>query len=190
MLCQPATAAKCIRSFDGSILFMPKAVADAANLQACSLQKYEFSSGRLTLLSYYLLVLVSWTGFLTLIGRTKFLIGREEDGNLPLPDRVQAEKAGKRHNLDLGLDRNRLLAHVQSVRPDTTELFIKRRFEYEFGNIVSVVMLHLVCDQGRLHLFEIYHMHNPLLRYIVKSLSTIVACFKGISFPFQNKKDH
>ncbi|GAX27281.1 hypothetical protein FisN_13Lh151 [Fistulifera solaris] len=190
MLCQPATAARCIQSFDGSVLFMPKVVADAANLQACSLQKYEFSSGRLTLLSYYLLVLVSWTGFLTLIGRTNFLIGREEDVNLPLPDRLQAEIAGKRNNLELGFDRNRLMAHVQSVRPDTTELFIKRRFEYEFGNIVSVVMLHLVCDQGRLHLFEIYHMHNPLLRFLVKSLSTIVAPFKGISFPHQKKKNH
>jgi hypothetical protein len=188
MLCNPGTAARCIQSFDGSVLFMPKAAADAANLQACSLQKYEFSSGRLTLLSYYLLVLVSWTGFLTVIGRTKSLIGREEDVNLPLPDLVQAEIAGQRHNLMLGLDRNRLLVHVQSIRPDTTELFIKRRFEYEFGNIVSVVMLHLVCDQGRLHLFEIYHMHNPLLRYIVKSLSTIVAILKGILFPLQKKE--
>ena len=157
---------------------MPKYAADAANIQASSLHEYEFAGGRLTLFSYYSLVLVTMTGFLTMIGRTKFLIGREEKDVKSLPDRVRADKAGRSRNIELGLDHHLLLTHVQSVRPDTTELFVKRRFEYEFGNIVSVVMLHLVCNQGRLHLFEIYHIQNPLFRGMLKYLSKIVASFK------------
>lgn len=185
MLCKPSTAARCIQSFDGSVLFMPKSAADSVN--ARSLDEYEFSAGRLNLFSYYFLVLVTWTGFLTLVGRTKSLIGREEDSLIPLPDRLRAEKAGKTRNIELSLSKDRLLTHIQSVRPDTSELFIKRRFEYEFGNILSVVMLHLVCDQERLHLFEIYHIHIPLCRYMAKCLSRLVGAFNGVLFPFKDR---
>ena len=43
-----------------------------------------------------------------------------------------------------------------SNKTTTPELILLRRFEYDFGGFLSVMMLHLVCTNGRTHLVEIF----------------------------------
>ena len=38
------------------------------------------------------------------------------------------------------------------------ELTLVRRFEYDFGGFISVMMLHFLCTNGRKHLVEIYRV--------------------------------
>lgn len=40
------------------------------------------------------------------------------------------------------------------------EITLVRRFEYDFGNTLSVMMLHFACTNGRMHLVEIYTVNK------------------------------
>jgi hypothetical protein len=156
MLCYPRRASGCIDQFTGSLLFMPSDYAKKP------LGSYECVNV-LNLVSYYTLVLLSFTGLLTALRQTKFLVGRDE-GDVQVPTFLSAEMAGKKHGVELQIESKQILQHVQELFPDSKSLRLRRRFEYDFGPLLSVVMLHLTCNQGRLHLLEIYHVHNPLLR--------------------------
>ena len=78
MLCGPAAAARCVKSFDGTIIFMPSNYDAEAFSQAAAAQRplpYEVRS--LTLLKYYLLVLTSFTGLCSLLRQTRTVDARE-----------------------------------------------------------------------------------------------------------------
>ena len=168
MLCRPSTAARCIRAFDrGTILFMPSDYN--ATAASCCLHNYDCSGGALTLTSYYALVVFSLTGLWTVLGRTKFLIGRHE------PGRPTLTKNGMKaqHNPRLVLDKT-VIDYLHARHPDATEFCILRRFEYDFTNLLTVVMLHLQCNAGKIHLVEVYEIPNPILRTIGRQLFSIL----------------
>jgi len=51
------------------------------------------------------------------------------------------------------------------------ELTLIRRFEYDFGGWLSVMMLHFVCTNGRMHLVEIYGLNKQtIVGFIVEIL--------------------
>jgi len=180
MLCKPATAQRCLDAFDGSIVFMP-------NGTSRSLRIYEYPSGLLALIFYYALVLCSLTGLFTLLQRTQILIECEEN-HVPVHEALRAEVAGKSNGVELMVETSRLLKHYNDLYPDTTSLFVKRRFEYNFGGLITVVMLHLTCNQGRLHLLEIYHINSSPLRCISNFIALCLGNLHQMIFQMKKKR--
>jgi hypothetical protein len=155
----------------------------------------------LTVMNYYLLVLFSLTGPCTLCGQTRVLRAEEglnemfqqqtidseivvhsTETKVPLgiPSNVlnyirrQSANLDKNENL-IGIS----LAH--SLTPDdgnvdnknnNNNVVLKRRFEFDFGGYLSVMMLHFVCHRGRTHLVEVYRLQteHSLLGWVVTSL--------------------
>lgn len=62
MLCVPSVASKCIDSFNGKILFMPR------DYKSKGIDRYCYS--RISLIDYYTLVVYSLTGLSTLLNMT------------------------------------------------------------------------------------------------------------------------
>lgn len=157
MKCHPSTAQRCINSFNGTILFMP----EHCNFSdPKSIARYDCSDGILNLWSYYLLVLISFTGFSTLCGQTKFLVAEE---HVPLQQQQFFDVKDivvSSYNPRLKVDQN-VLNYVMK-QTESSSLKLARRFEYHFGGIVpvSVIMLHFVCNKGLLHLVEVYQVER------------------------------
>jgi len=167
MLCGPITARRCIQAFANStVLFMPHDYESVPSLQI-----YDSSRPAMNLVSYYGLVLISFTGLWTLLGRTKFLVGREENRKA-ISTPLAAET-----NPDLVVH-PRVVDYLQNMNPRSTEFALERRFEYDFTGLLSVVMLHISCNQGKLHLVEVYKVHHAgvgaVLRPIINSLGSLV----------------
>lgn len=139
MLCHPATATRCIGSFTGSIFFAPS--DDTRNLE-----RYDCTGGILSLCSYYLLVLMSFTGLSTLLRQTEFRTAREYSTSNEVTTEIVSEHdsmlVAEPHVLDYCKEQTK-----------SSSLHLKRRFEYNFGLVgLSVMMLHLECDKKLLHL--------------------------------------
>jgi hypothetical protein len=156
MLCRPETAARCIQSFaGGTILFMPSHYTPA------TLSSFDCShKGVLTTTSYYMLVLFSLTGMSTLLGWTDFRMAQEfedattQDAQPPLTS--QYKECLRVEPSVLEYCKRHSSAEV---------LVLKRRFEYHFRLVgLEVVMLHFLCNHNKLHLVEVYHFNNRLLR--------------------------
>ena len=211
MLCKPSTAARCVESFNGTVLFMPHDYYDPTmtKRESSSLQPFDCTRPILSVVSYYLLVWMSLTGLSTLLRQTKFLVSRDyasaTNTNLPLVFQrrrrpaVEGTQPTKEEERDGNMDSpwvadsdKELIVypHVweyvldRSVLGDATtkevsgELRLKRQFEYNFGGVLlggglSVVMLHLQCNQNKLHLVEVYQWKNPILRAIFRSFSRL-----------------
>ena len=164
MLCQPSTAQCCVDSFTGSILFMPHDYTTPSN--------YDFSRPLLTVGTYYLLVLISFTGLSTLLGATKFQCAEEYNA-----DQVKIITTPLASKSDPSLIfREDCWNHVYKQCSCNT-LRLLRRFEYEFlwGNL-SVVMLHLMCENNKLHLVEVYRWKVPLIGKFFKTVFEEPSC--------------
>lgn len=154
MLCRPRTAQRCIDSFTGTVLFMPVHCDDTSP----AIARYDCSNGMLTLWSYYALVLVSLTGLSTLFKQTKFLVAQQVP---PEQEQANVDQLVSQHcHPPLSVTQNVLDYVLQQT--DSFSLQLTRRFEYHFGGLVpvSVIMLHLVCDKGLLHLVEVYRVER------------------------------
>ena len=183
MLCSPATAQRCIQAFsDSTVLFMPHDYEDTPSLVA-----YDSSRPAMNLASYYGLVLVSLTGLWTLLGRTKFLIGREEN------QKALATPLSAETNPELVVQ-PKVLDYLRARNPDSTEFTLKRSFEYDFTGLLSVIMLHISCNQGKLHLVEVYKIDHAVLgaviRPIVNSLGSLVRWYSGWRSTREEGKTH
>ena len=176
MLCHPRTAARCIHEFTGSILFLPNDYSSDGSLAV-----YDCTGATLNLLSYYLLVLATFTGLCTLLGQTLFLVGREEleAKKHPTEQSWRAERTKRQTQDDELMVDSTVIGYIQKQFPDSTKLILKRRFEYEFSIFASVVMLHLQCNQNRTHLVEVYHIRNPVLRILYRKLFRMVHMIRG-----------
>ena len=173
MLCRPITARRCIDSFTGTILFMP------THYSTNTICRYDCSNGMLNLFSYYLLVLVSFTGLSTLFQQTKFLAA-EKVPAYPHQLNVDKKLVSKR-NPKLFVDKN-VLDYIMH-QTDSSTLQLVRRFEYYFGGLVplSVIMLHFVCDKGFLHLVEVYEVERwrQVFSFVTDTLGEAVRWITG-----------
>ena len=66
----------------------------------------------------------------------------------------------------------------------TPELTLIRRFEYDFGGFLSVMMLHFRCTHGRTHLIEIYRLDRS--KTVGAIVSPLLDCLTGLKFILMN----
>ena len=137
-------------------------------------------SKKMTTLTYYILVLYSLTGLSTLLRLTDFRMAQE----FPVDNSKEAEPPlTSKYNSLLRVEPE-VLEHCKR-KSNAQTIFLKRRFEYNFKLLgFEVVMLHFLCDQNKLHLVEVYHINNRILRdfvapVVMKAVGTILRFVKG-----------
>mmetsp|Transcript_129955 Transcript_129955/g.363757 ORF Transcript_129955/g.363757 Transcript_129955/m.363757 type:complete len:262 (-) Transcript_129955:104-889(-) len=54
-----------------------------------------------------------------------------------------------------------------------------RRFEFEFGNLLSVMMCHFVCSSGRKYLVEVYDFHHKE-SFLTRTISFVFSAARGL----------
>ena len=163
MLPRPGVARRCVAAFQNTIVFAPASYTDAEDFPAHGDSRYEVK--RLTVFAYWLLVLASFTGLSTLLGRTDVLDAREVD----VINEREVDDVLPPHGLHPS---EAMMAYVrrkagERVRPC-------RRFEYNFRLAgLSVVMLHFRGQTtGFLYLVEIYDSRLPRpIRRLFQSLT-------------------
>lgn len=170
MLSRPTTAQRCIDAFSGTIVLLPNDYHGKANLP-----EYDYSGATLNLFSYYGLVLFSLTGLWTLLGWTRFLVARHE-GNIKIDREALAKPLAAESIPDLVVHRE-LLDYVCDQNPGTTELYLERRFEFDFSGLLTVVMLHLHCNKGKRHLIEVYEVKNSYWRLLRQRIFATLGWF-------------
>jgi hypothetical protein len=173
MLCRPRTAKRCIDSFTGSILFMP--VHYTTTTATTTLENYDCGGGITNTLTYYLLVLVTFTGLSTLLQQTEIRTVQETETLLELDNNNNHTVIRSHHDGRLKVDSS-VLDYILRQH-NSTNLKLTRRFDFYFGGLVpiSVMMLHLTCNQGLLHLVEVYRVERLSTVY-----STIFMCVATI----------
>ena len=166
MLPRPGVARRCVAAFQNTIVFAPASYTDA-DFPAHGDSRYEVK--RLTVFAYWLLVLASFTGLSTLLGRTDVLDAREVD----VINEREVDDVLPPHALHPS---EAMMAYVrrkagERVRPC-------RRFEFNFRLAgLAVVMLHFRGETtGRLHLVEIYHSRWPApIRWLFETAKALVS---------------
>lgn len=146
MFCSVPVAQRCIASFNGQVLLMPHDYGR-------NIESYEWRN-ILNLVSYYLFVLVTLTGLSTVLGQRTIHVAQEVDPPTPILETLSAF-----HNENLVMDE--AIREYLKDKSEMTELWLQRRFEYQFGGWLplSIMMLHVVSgteSDARLHLVEIY----------------------------------
>lgn len=146
MVCGPVAATRCCGSFNG-ILFMP---SDYAKRGVCS-----YYSKTVNVVTYYALVLASFTGISTLIGSTDTLAVEE--------------------NLKEGLGGSPdLTKEIMSCLSCSDNAKLIRRFHFHFYvPAINVQMFHVRDeDDGKLYLIEIYNKNSRLTQiYMVVAMA-------------------
>ena len=200
MFCLPSTARRCVDSFVGGggggggvILF-----ADAQTYKSNDKEQLisgDFSHKRrgryfgLNVFNYYLLVLCSGTGLSSLLGWTKLTLQQttsdEPHQVIISPSNSHTTTiASKTHPqlqvtplcLNYLLEETRIHDRKGNKKEeDDPKLVLKERFEYEFGGILEVMMLHFICVRsGKRHLVEVYEWKSPVIQYIVSKVFAAV----------------
>jgi hypothetical protein len=171
MLCSVGTARRCIQSFNGVAIFADQSIYndDNTDLSTVDYNKKGALLG-LSVLNYYLLVLFSLTGACTLLGQTEFLESRDglsEQFHLEQKDvTVRSKKIQNQLCMP-----SKVLEYIRASSAGGTEnnladpaasnmVVLKRRFEYNFGGCISVMMLHFECSRGKTHLVEVYRIER------------------------------
>ena len=186
MLCEPGTSQRCIDSFTGCAVFASQREYETVgNLETVD---YNCTPIRLSLFTYYWLVLVSFTGLSTLLGATHVMLVRDE--SITFSANNIADKASDpEHNIlftskshpNLSLppkiigyirERSRVLT---GGLPDTVTL--TRRFEIDFSGFLSVMMCHFVCSHGRKHLIEVYQVRSGILSIVASGIVSSTKAF-------------
>ena len=151
MLCGPAIAARCVDSFNGTILFMPSTYEPDKFRNHRERLPHEVKS--LTLLKYYALVLFSLTGLCSMLRQTETLDANEDAAALAASDDCGA-------NRDHPLRVHPIVIHALASRHGSAQLV--RRFEYRFRLLgLHVCMYHFRgrvdgSQQDSLSLVEVY----------------------------------
>ena len=155
------------------------------------------STSSLNLLTYFLLVVISFTGLSTMLGMTDFVDIREidekdqaaviaggkveEDGEIALSPLLRSERDPR--NIAVSVDALKYVAKKSNI-DELSEFRVVRRFEYDFRLVgVNVIMIHMMSPakveggSKPLHLIEVYQFRNPFLRSISQ---IILVCFQCI----------
>jgi hypothetical protein len=191
MLCGTAAAERCIKSFDGVALFADQSAYNAANSESNCLMAFDYNIRSifpsLTVWSYYLLVVFSFTGICTLFGQTRLLkvaddldapfneeetnegVSSEVAENLRIPPKVIEYIRNRSKNLATSAAAPVKLDD-QKADVDNDAVVLKRRFEFDFGGFLTVMMLHFVCSQRKTHLVEVYRFEKLSVVGLVVSL--------------------
>ena len=190
MVCNPISSRRCISYFDGGALF-----ASQDDYAALDLGSFDYTRTpvRLNLFTYYFLVIFSGTGLLTLFGKTTPSLICHEDvlfSSKTIHDCGENEPAVESKSLknipgmtslvipnkaiDYIIQRSFEFQRVDNgsnMMSDVTQVRLIRRFEYQFGNLLSVIMCHFDCD-GRKYLVEVYDFHDKqsLVTRIISSI--------------------
>ena len=198
MVCNPLSAQRCIEYLDGAALFASQ--DDYQTTEAVSTFDYLQTPLRMNWFTYYGLVIFSGTGLLTLLRQTETKLVQEENvtfGELDHEGKTAAVSNRKveSKSLDKISGRNSLVISsevidylIQQSRrmgPKSTtssadkalcqpgEIRLIRRFEFQFGSLVSVMMCHFECCHQRRYLVEVYQFSEGrdwMTRLIVWSL--------------------
>ena len=196
MVCSPNTAHKCITAFKsnrGCILFMPYSYLDEID----DIVKYDASIST-NLLSYYLLVISSFTGISTLLGLTDTVDKFETDIDVwPLKRRKpdEFESSILKSKLDPRMEicddvfkyiENEIFQDWGRDENEAPIFTLKRKFEYRFRLVgLNVIMVHfesLYAEETRLHLVEVYFVKNRFLRACFKVLFETLGNFVNSIF--------
>lgn len=156
----------------------------------------------LSLLTYYLLVVLSMTGLSTLLGMTDFVDRREihetdqavvvkgkgakgtkEEDEITLSPLLQSARDP---SVSVSADALQYVARRSNVG-NLSDFRIIRRFEYDFrmAGGLNVIMIHVttpaksIGEPQPLHLIEVYRFRNPILRCIAR----IMASSFGLIWP-------
>ena len=173
MQCSPISANRCINAFNGTILFMP------SNYKEKGVANYRVTN--LNLLTYYALVLWSFTGLSTLLRMTDFIETNEDLTNgLTSPEITE----------DIMTFINQESEGEQLTKKQKFKVI--RRYAYNFRLPgVRVKMFHLQSSDttnNKLHLVEIYEplSFQQFIPSVLIALATVViGCF--VSFAVLHK---
>jgi len=172
--------------------YQQKHTATSSNGQDLDSCFREFDCSRtLSIFSYYALVVFSFTGLLTLLRRTKFLVGREVSESVEASKHIVAESNPILMVEPYVFD---YIRKEQSIRQGTTydaraDFIIKRRFEYDFAGFLSVLMIHLKqVGQDTTHLVEVYKIQNPILRLSFSAVLKPLSWVLRKAFPLSSSK--
>lgn len=170
MLCNPTTASRCIDSFDGCILFMPSTYTTS------TLGDYDCTD-TLNQVSYYLLVLLSLTGLSTLLLMTDFRKAKEN-----FHEGIETEELFITSNFNSKLTVQQYALNYCMKYTNAKKLCLKRHFEYHFRLVgLEVIMLHFICDKGKLHLVEVYTFNNWICQRVLSPfLNVILNSYRNI----------
>jgi hypothetical protein len=176
MLCRWSASIRCIESFDGSLLFADYQNYEKSGKDLASIDfnrpPFNFNVG-----FYYLLVLYSFTGLCTLLGQTKFTCQKPEKQRFTLGNKkyiyseFHKELRVTPEAIDYLLERSQAVSSSTASAP---ELVLTQRFEYEFGNYLSVMMLHFTCSAGQKHLVEVYNCRIPLIGSVASAVKKVI----------------
>ena len=188
MVCNPMSAKRCIDYFNGGALF-----ASQTDYEKDDLETFDYTRTpiRLNLFSYYALVVFSCTGLLSLLGHTRAPTIQEENAILKVNETGRDEVAihsNSLHNIPgakaLIIPRKTLrYISERSNSAPSQEILFMRRFEFEFGSLLSVIMCHLECN-GKRFLVEVYAFHhstNPFARFVSSLMSTAETCLFSLA---------
>mmetsp|Transcript_12397 Transcript_12397/g.15702 ORF Transcript_12397/g.15702 Transcript_12397/m.15702 type:complete len:245 (-) Transcript_12397:104-838(-) len=209
MVCQPKAAQRCVDEFkskNGCILFMPTSYCSTRNRDDKKsrdiIANYD-GSILLNLLSYYALVVASFTGLCTLLGMTDTVEMEEYSGQ---GDRGVQVWPLEKSNHDISLlarsSKKEPLIRIEdsvfkymedhvyryttdqkvakmSLDDSGPKFYLKRKFEYHFRLVsLHVIMVHFSCTykgHTNLHLVEVYHIKNPFLRFTLGTVFDTMA---------------
>jgi hypothetical protein len=93
------------------------------------------------------------------LGKTQLLVVRDENQLFSKGDGQVVKSESHKHLqvpakvIDYMIERSRDSSKEPNIVP---EIMLNRRFEFNFGNYLSVIMLHFVCSNGKKHLVEVY----------------------------------
>ncbi len=195
MLCNPFAVQRAIQTFrGGAIVFADQKEYDAAAKGKINLEDYDCNIVPipLSMWSYYLLVLISLTGFCSALGFTRVIEvvdysdnSGDEDTQLRFKkgDGAHIESSNSEPALplifpssaiDYVIDQSFKMgplstksttngefnANSTTLKHAVPEVNLVRKFEYDFGGFISVMMLHFLCTNGKTHLMEIYRVNT------------------------------
>jgi hypothetical protein len=198
MCCLPSTAKRCIDAFTGVILFMPHTYHHTGATNDNSTNNQQKKGGKaaavaspdlssqdygwiLSVWLYYALVVFSLTGLWTVLGKTKFLIGRQEQDMMTSKNKtpVKLPLASEAANAKDLVMHSCVIDYIQEQHPDSAEFYLVRRFEYDFVGLLQVIMLHISDNQGKLHLVEIFKIQVPLLAKAAAVVKSVLQSSKS-----------
>lgn len=182
MVCGITASRRCIASFDGCCLFANR--SDYENSKDLATFDYLRTPTGLNLFTYYLLVVISFTGLSTLLGYTELLLAQVEDNETFSKGDGKVVKSKSYGDLEIPakaidylIDRSQELSKDSLSGNKLPQVQLTRRFEFNFGNWLSVVMCHFVCSNGRKYLVEVYSLHGSWIGAIATIVEAVTKRF-------------
>jgi len=223
MLCNPFAAQRVIQTFrGGAIVFANQKQYDAVVKGKINLEDHDCNIVPLPLAmwSYYLLVLISLTGFCSALGFTRVIevvdYSDDEDTHKDTQLRfkngdgacIESSKSESTTPLifpssaiDYVIGQSFKMgplstesttngesnSNATATKHSIPEVTLVRKFEYDFGGFISVMMIHFLCTNGRTHLMEIYRVNTETkLGFIAKKMLNLL---DGLKFSLMKLKE-